>query len=312
MLVVDDLAEVRRAHARLLQSGGFEVHQAKSADEALALVAQIVFDVVLTDVHMPNSNGVVLLRELRERDPELSVVLVSGSPDLPTALEAVQLGAQEYLTKPITREKLQETIQRAVVNCREKRGTRSEMERLRSGERTKQPLDAEPKRWIGVLLGGRYRLREVIGEGGMGVVYEANREDLGGMPVAVKLVHPDLRFDDSLLHRLRREAEALASIHHPNIVQVIDFQTPEDSPPFLVMELLSGVPLAETVAAAGPMAAPRVLSILQQVLSALSAAHARGIVHRDLKPENVFLTRVTGLGEVAKVLDFGIAKITEP
>ena len=91
VLVVDDLAEVRRAHSRVLKAAGYGVELAKSAQEAIAMVSTRTFDVVLSDVHMPDANGVHLLRKLRELDPELSVVLVSGAPDLPTALEAVQL-----------------------------------------------------------------------------------------------------------------------------------------------------------------------------------------------------------------------------
>ena len=162
----------------------------------------------------------------------------------------------------------------------------------------------------GTLVGGRYRIRRLIGRGGMGAVYEAWQEDLR-RSVALKLLHSDDAgvLDPVTLDRFQREAQAAAALGSPHIVQVFEFQAPAQQPPFLVMELLAGQTLAATIRAEQGLAPTRVARIGIHVLSALDAAHRSGILHRDVKPANIFLTQTPTLGEIAKVLDFGIAKI---
>jgi serine/threonine-protein kinase len=159
----------------------------------------------------------------------------------------------------------------------------------------------------GTLLGGRYRLRGKLGAGGMGVVYEAWQEDLS-RSVAVKLM---TGADPESLLRFQREARAAASLGHPHIVQIFDFQSGTD-PPFLVMELVAGQSLRDLVRSAGPLEEDRAARLAVQLLSALEAAHQAGILHRDVKPANVLVTTSPTMGEIAKVLDFGIAKLEGP
>ena len=161
----------------------------------------------------------------------------------------------------------------------------------------------------GTLLGGRYKLGPLIGHGGMGSVYEAIQVDLGRR-VAVKVLDPRLALDPAHVERFRREAHAAAQLGHPNIVQVTDFSWQPGTPPFLVMEHLVGSSLAKAMER-GPLAGRHVAVIASQALDALGAAHRAGIVHRDIKPDNLFLVQVQALGEVVKLLDFGIAKLVE-
>jgi serine/threonine-protein kinase len=163
----------------------------------------------------------------------------------------------------------------------------------------------------GLLIGGRYRVGALIGVGGMGSVYEATREDLGNMSVAIKVLHPRSATDADLA-RFRREAHTVAAIDHPNIVRIIDFETPPDEPAFLVMERLSGTSLGDTIKNEGPLSPERTVFIAGQLLGALGAAHAVNVVHRDLKPDNVYLTTVAGVADIVKLLDFGIAKSLAP
>ncbi len=171
--------------------------------------------------------------------------------------------------------------------------------------------DARPSLTMGALLGGRYRIERPLGAGAMGSVYSAVQDGLG-RKVAIKVLHGNLAADRDAVARFQREAQSAAALGHPNIVQVIDFLWPQNEPPFLVMEQLEGRPLAEAIRAAGKIDSARIARIARQVASALEAAHAAGIVHRDIKPDNIFLVDVPGLGETAKVLDFGIAKLTRP
>ncbi len=170
------------------------------------------------------------------------------------------------------------------------------------------------------LLGGRYRLLDPLGRGGMGTVYEAVQEGLGRR-VAVKLLDPRLAADRGQLERFRREAEVVAALGHPNIVQVTDFEYAEPDPtlrapgdnqqPFLVMELLRGESLGSAIARQSALPFGRVAFIAAQVLSALSAAHRAGVVHRDVKPDNIFLLSDAAVPDTVKVLDFGIAKLAD-
>ena len=162
----------------------------------------------------------------------------------------------------------------------------------------------------GDLLGGRYRVVRRIGSGGMGAVYEAVQEGLGRR-VALKVVHPHLATQADLLERFRREAQAAAALGHPNIVQITDFSA-EGETAFLVMEYLEGESLGEVLRRETTISEARIAFIARQVLAALGAAHRAGIVHRDVKPDNVFLTSIAGVGDVGKMLDFGVAKLVEP
>ncbi len=160
---------------------------------------------------------------------------------------------------------------------------------------------------VQTLLGDRYRLEKVLSSGGFGTVYEAVQVDLGRR-VAVKVLREAARLAPDALARFEREAKATGSLGHTHIVQVTDFSA--GPPPFLVMELLSGAPLATALADAERLPVGRALRIALQVLSALGAAHALGIVHRDIKPANLFLVSTATGEDLVKVLDFGIAKAT--
>jgi serine/threonine protein kinase len=162
----------------------------------------------------------------------------------------------------------------------------------------------------GALLAGRYRVGRVRGHGGMGTVYEAVQENMD-RPVAVKVLRAELANEPEVLVRFRREAETIASLRHPNIVAVSDFEQPEGEAPFLVMELLNGESLRARIARMGAQDANVVVTIAMQILSALEAAHGAGIVHRDLKPDNVFVVEHVDGTMQAKLLDFGVAKLME-
>jgi serine/threonine protein kinase len=161
----------------------------------------------------------------------------------------------------------------------------------------------------GARIAGRYRVVRKLGMGGMGSVYEAVQESLGRR-VALKVLHPTFAHNAELIARFHREAQAAAQLGHPNIVSVTDFGAGAEAV-FLVMELLSGASLATVITREGWLAPGRAAWIATQALSALARAHAAGIVHRDMKPDNLFLTEVSGVRDVVKVLDFGIARFIE-
>lgn len=160
------------------------------------------------------------------------------------------------------------------------------------------------------ILGGQFQILQKIGSGGMGSVYKAAQPAMNRM-VAVKILHPKLANRKDLVSRFRREARAMSHLTHPNTVKVLLYGELEDGSLYIVMEYLEGKNLNQSVRKDGPMGADRAVPIMIQVCGALQEAHAQGIVHRDLKPENIFLSSNGGLRDFPKVLDFGLAKVTE-
>jgi Tfp pilus assembly protein PilF/predicted Ser/Thr protein kinase len=156
------------------------------------------------------------------------------------------------------------------------------------------------------IASGRYEIVQLLGEGGMGAVYQARQVAMDRM-VALKLIQPELVRSPAAAARFQREMKLTARIEHPNTIRVYDFGETEGQL-FLTMELLRGRTLASVLAQSGRLDLPRIVRIATQVCRALQAAHSEGVVHRDLKPDNVMLLEQYGERDVVKVLDFGIAK----
>jgi eukaryotic-like serine/threonine-protein kinase len=154
---------------------------------------------------------------------------------------------------------------------------------------------------------GRYQIVRVLGEGGMGIVYEAVHPALKKR-FAIKTLLPSVAELPSVHARFLREGEATARIDHPHIVDIVDVGE-HDGMPFLVMEFLEGETLADLLAAKRRLEVAEAVDLLLPVLSAVAAGHAQGVVHRDLKPANIFLARGPWGEPLPKVLDFGISKL---
>jgi len=158
------------------------------------------------------------------------------------------------------------------------------------------------------ILDDTYRLLRVVGEGGMGVVYEATHARLAGR-YAIKVLTQRIAESPEGLAHFGREARLTSLLQHPNVVQVIDHNTTADGTEYLVMEYLAGESLSQRLAREERLSLDTVVDIVGQIAAGLSAAHAHGIVHRDLKPDNVVLVPVEGRQtELVKILDFGISK----
>ncbi len=222
-------------------------------------------------------------------------------------------------------------------------GTRSRMSELPPPERRPEPLGFDPARnriaaereaarsaeqggaarqapnalqptrnlhqdLIGRTVSDRYVIRGVLGEGGMGTVYEAEHMGLGRQ-VAIKVLNPSQAKKRVAVKRFQQEARAAGAIGHPNICEVYDLGLLEDGSPYLVMERLIGTTLADRISREGGLPFDEIADVMIQVLSGLIAAHDKGIVHRDIKPENIFLARRVGCPPIVKILDFGVSKM---
>jgi len=172
--------------------------------------------------------------------------------------------------------------------------------------------EAAPDPRVGTVVGERYRVLGRIGEGGMGAVFRAEHI-LMKKVVALKLLHAEMGQVEDAARRFEREAQSASRLNHPHIVSVTDFGRDHTGELFLVMEFVAGKSLADVLAREGRLSLTRACRLAGQILSALEHAHEQKVIHRDLKPANVMLVRSSDsrLGETAKILDFGIAKIME-
>ena len=162
----------------------------------------------------------------------------------------------------------------------------------------------------GQVLDGKYALGRVLGEGGMGVVYEAMHLRLR-QKCAIKILQPGVLKNDQVVARFEREARAAATIKNPNVVQVLDVDVTPQGLPYMVMELLQGHDLAEELDQRGQLSVAEASAYGITTCAALAQAHAKGIIHRDLKPSNLFLCEDDEGRRVLKLLDFGISKIKD-
>jgi len=174
-------------------------------------------------------------------------------------------------------------------------------------EKTTPARTGGAKALIGLTISDRYRIERLLGEGGMGAVYQAEHT-LMRKRMAIKVLHPEMTRLPEVVARFEREAMAAAHMDHPHVVTATDFGKLEDGSFFLALEFVEGKSLREIIAA-GRLDLGRALHIGRQIAAALQRAHALKIVHRDLKPENVMLVDRDGDSDFVKVLDFGIAKV---
>ncbi|RYE86113.1 MAG: serine/threonine protein kinase, partial [Myxococcales bacterium] len=164
----------------------------------------------------------------------------------------------------------------------------------------------------GEVIAEKFRIERVLGQGGMGVVLAATHLQLGH-EVAIKCLLPEVAQQPETLARFVQEARTCARLRSENIVRVHDVGTLPSGAPFIVMELLDGLDLAEHLARRGPLPIDEVVGYLRDVCEGLAVAHAAGIVHRDLKPSNLFVVpRPSGARGTVKILDFGISKLLDP
>jgi serine/threonine protein kinase len=175
-------------------------------------------------------------------------------------------------------------------------------------------LETPADPYLGQVIASRYHITRKLGEGGMGAVYLATHVTLE-KEVAIKILHGALARKPDLVERFLQEAKAASRIRHENVIDITDFGSTQDGAVFFAMEVLEGYDLHDLITRARyekcALPWPRIRAIFVQICSALSAAHARGVIHRDLKPENIYLIERMGNPDFVKLLDFGIAKLTE-
>ncbi|MBX3165939.1 MAG: protein kinase [Candidatus Eremiobacteraeota bacterium] len=291
LLLVDDNKENLTWLARRLRRDGFQIVLAESGSMALEIMDMEPVSLVLLDVQMPDMDGFQVLEAIRKTHTqnELPIFMVSANTDTASKVQGMELGANDYIPKPVEYEFLLAKL-KSLFKGRES----GNLNAAPSAARAVSTLE------IGDLL-QHYRLVSLLGEGGMGKVYRATDERLL-RDVALKVMSGEMKRESQL--RFLTEARAVARVAHPNVVTIYEIG---DSPvSFLAMELVEGRELDDYTG--GKALAPaEAVRLTLQIAEALAAVHERGILHRDLKPSNIM---VSSDGRV-RVMDFGLAKIAE-
>jgi serine/threonine protein kinase len=295
--VVDDNELNRDMLGRRLEKKGYRVVTADSGRHALDALAREPIDLVLLDIEMPGMSGMEVLKTVRQTRgaAELPVIMATARHDSTDVVEALQAGANDYVTKPLD---FPVVVARVEAQLRNR-------PKVTPVDDNASAADMGP----GKVLAGKYKLESLVGSGSFGSVYRALHLGLQST-VAVKVLQTSSGRTPEALARFQREGIAACRIKHPNAVSVMDFGVTGGGAAFLVMEMLEGRSLLEELQRMGRLDPARTAGILEPLCSVLEDAHQAGILHRDIKPANVFLQH-TSRGEVVKVLDFGIAKIMD-
>ncbi len=303
VLVVDDNEENRDLLTRRLRRRGYAVTAVEDGFAALEVLAARPFDLVLLDVLMPGLSGLDVLRALRqEHSPAaLPVIMATARSDTEDVVEAMQLGATDYVTKPINLPVLLARIE-------------AQLSMRRAAPEPPPEPPSVATLAVGSVLDGRYELTAELGRGGFSVVYRA-RQVSTGQEVAIKLIRPDLAASSAdpagEAAGFAQEMRLIGQLRHPNIVRLIDSGALGDGHVYTVLECVDGRTLFEVLRDDGPLPPAEARRLMLQVLEALSCAHTAGVVHLDLKPENIMVV-ASGVRRSALVLDFGLAELIQP
>jgi serine/threonine protein kinase len=321
VLVVDDNPVNLEVISIILRGSGCNVTLAGTAAEALALLEGALPDLMLLDVMMPEMNGYELCRHVKAlpRTSRLPVIFISALTDPDEKVRAFQEGGADYVTKPFYPAEVLARVDHQIKIARLQQALEHEKaqllymnrELLRSQQQTAVVFGLLSEQLPGQVIDGKYRLDEKIGSGGFSVVYRAMHLGLQ-RSVAVKIFQPSgTAADEANVKRFLQEGISACLVSHPNTVAVLDSGVSAQGIPFLVMDLLNGHTLTAELHRHRKLPLSRCIEIVVPICHVLIEAHAAGVVHRDIKPENVFL-HVGPEGEVVKVLDFGIARMTNP
>lgn len=325
LLIVEDDEDIRGLLRDCLEECGYTLDTAADGAEGLRKVRAGSFDLVITDLNMPNLNGLELIAAVRDEALGPDLLVLSANGQISRAVEAMRLGASNYLVKPVDLKLLVNEV-RTVMKARQDRAMeqsaaastailghlqRPAARRGAAAAASPTPTPAPGGNLPGSELPasiGRYQVLSQIGAGGMGTIYKCFDPSLM-RTVAVKVIGDSAERGgrEELLLRFACEAQAAGMLIHPNIVTIYDYAAEPEGPVYLAMEYLAGSELAAVLAAVGRLPWQRAVTIAFQVADALEFAHRSQVIHRDVKPANIMILE----SDVAKLLDFGIAKLAD-
>ena len=288
ILIVDDDDDVRVLLKDVLKDDSVKLVETACGEDALQVVNRQHVDLVVTDLKMPGMPGNELLAEIRDRFPQMPVLVITGKPTLDAAVDCMKGGAIDFLTKPFDILEFRNMVRNALM----------ESDLQRSG-------DVGQFRKIKKMAG--FKLNGLLGEGTSGIVFRGVKD---GNTYAVKIFKFVLVTENrklELKERFIREARFLAENSHPHIVKVYEHGISDSGIPYLVMDLINGRTLKRFIQEEKKLDREQSMDIVRQVADAIGFIHKKNIIHRDVKPENVMIVNRNGKKHVI-LTDFGIIR----
>ncbi len=302
VLIIEDEPLIRENIAQTLMFEGFEVFEAANGKIGVDLARQTSPDLIICDVMMPEMDGHEVLRQLQADSTTESTPFIFSTAlaDRQSVRYGMQLGADDYLTKPFTSDELLATIRTRLAKHKTTtsvyRQIQHDTQQIGIAQRYENTQSL-----VGATVHG-YQIWEKIGEGGAGTVYKAYQPTIG-REVAIKVLRQKYADNTEFMHRFQTEAELVARLEHPHIIPLYDYWSDETGL-YIVMRWLRGGSLRDALERDRKWSLTRTARLLDQVANALSIAHEVGIIHRDLKPDNILLDEYGN----AYLTDFGLAK----
>lgn len=296
ILLVEDDIDLSIIVRDGLDAHDHEVEHAANGPDARAKLLGDKYDLIIMDWELPGATGPELIREFRSAGGLTPVVMLTGKNTLEDKESGLDSGADDYLTKPFA---IRELSARVKSLLRRSTAYVPEQPKLPPGQLAP-----------GVVLGDKYKLEEVIGQGGMATIWKATHTGMP-KPVVIKVLQPQLASRDAALKRFEQECRAMAKLSHPNVVAVTDVDLVNTAQPYLVLEYIKGESLRQIIYDQGQLPVWLALEIVMQICDGLGEAHGAGIVHRDLKPDNILIQERTDRPDWVKIVDFGIAQLSD-
>lgn len=302
ILLVDDdlgLAKVSKDWLTFQEHAVDVVH---NGQEGWALLTSQEYDMVILDWDLPDIDGIDLLKRFRATGGTTPVLMLTGRDSVDSKEVGLDAGADDYLTKPFHMKELSARI-RALVRRSDSRQTQIKP----LGTNNEAVL--KEANLAGTSLAARYEFLEVLGKGGIGIVFKAHHPHLNKL-LAIKMLQSSELNEESVA-RFKIEAQAASLLEHPNIATIHDFGLTENQQPFMVMEFIDGLALDQVIQQEDHLAVEQSLDIFVQVCAAMAHAHEKGVLHRDIKPGNIMLRTIPDRPPLPKLLDFGCAKLRD-